>query len=643
MRLSAVFLAALVLPLAACNKPAQEPAKPGEPTVAAKAEHEEPAMSSHDPSSYAEPEKVVITHVALDLNVDFAKKVLAGSDTVDLDWKDPAATTLVLDTRALDIKSVEGFDAGAWTPLKFALADEDKILGSKLSITLPKQMSKVKITYATRPEASGLQWLPASLTMGKKTPFMFSQSEAIHARSWVPLQDTPGVRFTYEAHITTPKTVMAVMSADNDPKGERDGDYSFKMPQPIPSYLMAIAAGDLVFQETGPRSGVWAEPAMAPKAAKEFEDTEKMIAAAEGLYGQYRWGRYDILVLPPSFPYGGMENPRLTFATPTVITGDKSLVSLIAHELAHSWSGNLVTNSSWKDMWLNEGFTSYVESRITEQLYGRELSDMEAVIGQQEVLADMKDIPEKWQLLAQAPLEGVDPDEASSQVAYIKGKWFLSFLEERYGRATFDAFLRKWFDSHAFTSQDSAEFERFLMAELVDKNPGKATHEEIHEWLHAPGIPKFAKPATSARFDAVDEARTHWLAGHMKPADIDTSAWMTQEWVRFIEGMPKTLSNEQLAELDAAWHFTGTSNVEIAQRWYPLTIRSGYLAARPAIESFLMHIGRRKLVMPIYGALVATPEGKEFAKQVFAKARAGYHPITIATVEQTLASGLKPL
>jgi aminopeptidase N len=231
---------------------------------------------------------------------------------------------------------------------------------------------------------------------------------------------------------------------------------------------------------------------MAPKAAKEFEDTEKMITTAEGLYGPYRWGRYDILVLPPSFPYGGMENPRLTFATPTVIAGDKSLVSLIAHELAHSWSGNLVTNSSWKDMWLNEGFTSYVESRITEAVYGRELADMESVIEQHGLVEDMKQIPEKWQLLAQEPLAGVDPDEASSQVAYIKGKWFLEFLEQRYGRETFDAFLRKWFDSHAFTSQDSAEFERFLRAELIDKNPGKTTHEEIHEWMHSPGLPKFA-------------------------------------------------------------------------------------------------------------------------------------------------------
>src|SRR4249919_750946 len=415
-----VILFALVLPLAACNKPApQEPAKPGDPTVAVA--HEEPAMSSHDPSSYAEPEKVVVTQLDHNLNVDFAKKVLAGSTTLDLDWKDPAATTLVLDTRDLDIASAEAFDAGAWAPVKFKLADKDNILGSKLSITLPKQVSKVRINYASRPEASGLQWLAPSLTMGKKTPFMFSQSEAIHARSWVPLQDTPGVRFTYEAHITTPKDVMAVMSADNDPKAERDGDYSFKMPQPIPSYLMAIAAGDLVFAPVGERAGVWAEPAMAPKAAKEFEDTEKMITTAEGLYGPYRWGRYDILVLPPSFPYGGMENPRLTFATPTVITGDKSLVSLIAHELAHSWSGNLVTNSSWKDMWLNEGFTSYVESRITESLYGRELADMEKVIAQHGLAEEIKDIKPADQLLALAPLTGRDPDDALTSIAYIKG------------------------------------------------------------------------------------------------------------------------------------------------------------------------------------------------------------------------------
>ena len=635
MRIPTLILAAVLLPLAACQPVPDEPNKPAEPTVAQATS----VAPVHDVSSYAEPEKVVVKHLTLDLGIDFAKKVLAGSATLDLDWKDPAATTLVLDTRDLNIAKAEGYDGSAWQDLKFELAARDPVMGSKLSITLPKQMAKVRVSYSTSPEASGLQWLTPAMTLGKKTPFMFSQSEAIHARSWVPLQDTPGVRFTYDAHVTTPKDVMAVMSADNDPAAPRDGDYNFKMPQAIPSYLMAIAAGDLVFRPVSDRSGVWAEPAMADKAAKEFEDTEKMIVTAESLYGPYRWGRYDVLVLPPSFPFGGMENPRLTFATPTVIVGDKSLVSLIAHELAHSWSGNLVTNSSWKDIWLNEGFTSYVENRITEALYGRDMAVMENVISQHGLAKEMEKIKPDDQLLALAPLTGRDPDEALTSIAYIKGQWFLTFLEERYGRDTFDKFLRKWFDDHAFTSTDSAEFERFLNAELVAKNPGKTTEAELHAWLHEAGVPASAVAAKSARFDAVDEMRGHWLAGHAKPADLDTSKWGTQEWVRFLEGMPDTLSKAQLDELDAAYHFTGTANAEIAQRWYPLTVRSGYLAARPAIAEFLGRIGRRKLIMPTYGALAATPDGLKFAQEVFAKARLSYHPITTASVEQTLAAG----
>ncbi len=638
MRLPTLLFAAVLLLLAACQKPVpNEPTKPAEPTVS---QEQRPATSSHDVSSYAEPEKVVIKHLALDLGVDFAKKVLAGSATLDLQWKDPAANTLVLDTRDLTISKVEGSDDGKqWQALTHQLAERDPIFGSKLSIAMPEQLSKVRVSYSSSPEASGLQWLTPAMTLGKKTPFMFSQSQAIHARSWVPLQDTPGVRFTYEAHITTPKNVMALMSADNDPKAPRDGDYSFKMPQAIPSYLMALAAGDLVFRPISGRAGVWAEPAMAGKAAQEFEDTEKMIVAAEALYGPYRWGRYDILVLPPSFPFGGMENPRLTFATPTVIAGDKSMVSLIAHELAHSWSGNLVTNSSWKDIWLNEGFTSYVESRISESLYGKELPQMESVIGQHGLAKELKEIKPDDQILSLAPLTGRDPDEVLTAVAYIKGEWFLTFLEQRYGRETFDVFLRKWFDDHAFTSTDSDEFERFLKAELVDKSPGKMSDDEMHAWLHKPGIPAFATASKSPRFDSVDALRGQWLAGSLKPSAMDTSKWTTQEWVRFLEGMPEKLNAAQLAELDAAFHFNGTANAEIAQRWYPLTVRSGYLAARPAIGKFLGSIGRRKLIMPTYAALAATADGLVFAKEVFAMARVGYHPITIGSVEQTLAEG----
>lgn len=306
------------------------------------------AMADNDEHSYAQPDKVVIDDLALDLRLDFDTKTIAGTATYTLQWKDPAATQLVLDTRDLAIEQAEGEVDGQWQPLQFALAEKDATLGSKLSIETPQRPVKVRVTYRTSPGASGLQWLDPAMTEGKQLPFMFSQSQQIHARSWVPLQDTPQVRYTYSAHVTTRPDVMVLMSADNAPDAARDGDYTFRMPQRIPSYLMAIAAGDLVFKPISARSGVWAEPAMVDKATAEFADTEKMIATTEALYGPYRWERYDLLVLPPSFPYGGMENPRLSFITPTVIVGDKSLVSLIAHELAHSWSGNLVTFSSAK-------------------------------------------------------------------------------------------------------------------------------------------------------------------------------------------------------------------------------------------------------------------------------------------------------
>jgi len=347
-----------------------------------------------DEHSYAQPDKVRIRDLALDLAVDFDKRQLAGTATLGLEWLDKNQRELVLDTRDLAIAAVEARSGTRkFREVPHALAEPDERFGSKLTITLPRQYEQVRIRYATSPQASGLQWLSPAMTAGGKTPFMFSQSQAIHARSWVPLQDTPSVRFTYTARIRTPAEVMALMSADNAPDAVRDGDYRFSMPQAIPSYLMAIAAGDLVFKPISARAGVWAEPQTVDRAVKEFEDTEKMIQVTESLYGPYRWERYDLLILPPSFPFGGMENPRLSFITPTVIVGDKSLVSLIAHELAHSWSGNLVTNASWKDMWLNEGFTSYVENRIVEELYGKPRADMENVISRNGLLAQLEGLP----------------------------------------------------------------------------------------------------------------------------------------------------------------------------------------------------------------------------------------------------------
>jgi hypothetical protein len=332
-----------------------------------------------------------------------------------------------------------------------------------------------------------------------------------------------------------------------------------------------------------------------------------------------------------------MENPRLTFATPTVIVGDQSLVSIIAHELAHSWSGNLVTNSSWKDIWLNEGFTSYVENRIVEALYGKERADMEFVNSRNGLKAELVDVPVEQQVLMLPMRSGSDPEDALGSVAYDKGAWFLQFLEQRFGRELFDPFLRSWFDSHAFQSADSQQFVAFLKSELMAKKPGAVTDAEIAEWMTKPGIPSFAPQTVSPRFAAVDAAREDWLKRRVAARELDVGKWTTQEWVYFLEGMPKTLPAERLVELDQAFRFTGTGNGEIAQRWYPLSVRSEYFEARPAISLFLRKIGRRKLIMPTYEALAATPDGLAFATQVFAMARPGYHPITTASVEAVLA------
>ena len=593
--------------------------------------------AARDEHSYAEPDMVAVTHLALDLALDFGRKTLSGTATLDLDWRNPAATSLVLDSRQLRIDTIEAGDGATWATVQFELAPPDPVLGSKLTVTLGRQAPKVRLRYQTVPEASGLQWLTPAMTLGKKTPFMFSQSQQIHARSWVPLQDTTLVRFTYDAHISSPKEAMVLMSADNDPAAVRDGDYSFRMPQRIPSYLLAIAAGDLVFRPITDRAGVWAEPAMAAKAAAEFADTGRMMEATEQLYGPYRWDRYDILVLPPSFPYGGMENPRLTFATPTVITGDKSLVSLIAHELAHSWSGNLVTFATAKDAWLNEGPTSYVENRVIEALYGKARADMEKVILRNELKVEFTPANVALQPLAVRPGVLKDPDDNLTSTIYTKGAWFMQFLEERVGRAEFDTFLRAYFDHFAFQSVSTAQFAEYARSNLLERHPGKVSRAEFDAWLYQPGVPRTAPQTSAERFDAVDVGRKAWLeSGTIVPASV-TKQWTTQEWVHFIDGMPSTLTPTQISVLDAAYALTGTPNGEIAQRWYPLTIRSGYAAARPAIADFLSRIGRRKLVIPTYRALAQTPDGLRFAREVFAKARPGLHPITVGSVEAALA------
>jgi aminopeptidase N len=595
------------------------------------------AAYAADPHSYAQPDVVRVTHLDLDLKLDFTKRELDGQATLKLDWKNPKARSLVLDTRDLKIASIEAVAAdGKTSPLKYALAKRDKQLGSKLTIQAPKHPGQVRIVYTTVPEASGLQWLTPAQTADKKLPFMFSQSESIHARSWVPLQDSPAIRFTYKAHVSAPKEVRVAMSALNDARHPLDGDFSFEQPHPIPSYLLAIAAGDLQVKETGPRSAIYAEPSIVGKAAHEFEDTEKLIETTEKLYGPYAWGRYDILVLPPSFPYGGMENPNMTFATPTVLVGDKSLVSLVSHELAHSWSGNLVTSAAWRDIWLNEGFTTYVQGRITEAVYGKALADEEALLSARGLQKDLPDLPANLQKLAPDP-HGIGADDSLSDVPYSKGSWFLRTLEQRYGRDVFDAYVKGYFAHFAFQSITTEQMLDYLKPNLIDKYPGKMSWDEVKEWVYEPGVPKNAPLPDSPRFSAIDKERADFLAGTLDASKLDAKGWNTQEWMYFLDRLPDVAPLDKLKQLDAAWHLTGTPNAEIGMRWYSHAIAAGDKDVWPAAAEHMTRIGRLYLTLPLYKSLVATPDGHAFAQQVYDKAKAGYHPLTQQAVERVLA------
>ncbi len=587
--------------------------------------------------SYANPGDVRVRHIDLDWDVLFDQKTLRGTAVLTVERVSAnKQAPLILDSRALIITRVEtSTDGTNYAPATFTVGAVDKILGASLTVPLPEKATRVRIHYSTDPGASGLQWLDPSQTAGKKDPFVFTQSQAIHARSWIPLQDTPQVRVTYFARVRTPRNLLAVMSAENDPHTARDGDYQFTMRQPIPSYLIALAVGDLSFRALGPRTGVYSEPSVVEKAASEFSDTEKMVRATEKLYGPYRWGRYDLLILPPSFPFGGMENPRLTFATPTILAGDKSLVALVAHELAHSWSGNLVTNATWRDFWLNEGFTVYLEGRIQEAVYGKARAQMEAVLARRELEEEMATLDDRDEIL-HVDLKGRDPDAGFTGVPYEKGALFLRHLEATFGRARFDRFLRGYFDHFAFQSITTEQFLEYLRKNLLDRYPNLAARVPVDEWINKPGLPPSAPKAESQAFSLVERQAKSWLKGEVAAARIPVTKWTTQEWLHFLRSLPQQLERQKMAELDQAFRLTQSGNSEIAFQWLMMSIRNAYEPAYPRLEEFLTTIGRRKFIKPLYEELAKTPEGKERALLVYRRARPLYHPIAVTSIDDVL-------
>ena len=581
-------------------------------------------MDSHTLSNYHE---VQVNHAHLDLAVDFSNRILTGSVTLSFS-RISESNQLILDTKYLEIKEVlDQFGNN----LKFKFLEKDELLGIPLSVQLNDSTQSVKIFYTTTDKSEALDWLSAEQTAGKEFPFMYTQGQSIFTRSWIPIQDSPGIRVTYDAEITVPNGMLPVMSASNPQEYNSSNTYHFEMKQSIPPYLIALAVGNLAFKAIDDRTGVYAEPSMLPSCADELIDMGKMVNAAEELYGGYDWERFDVIVLPPSFPFGGMENPRLTFATPTIIAGDKSLTALIAHELAHSWSGNLVTNATWDDFWLNEGFTVYFERRIMEALYGKDYVEMLALLGFQSLERDLKALDPNLQRL-KLKLKGLHPDEGMSEIAYEKGYFFLRLIEETVGRDEFDVFLKNYFNDHKFQTIITEYFIGYLKDNLLIPSGSKIN---IDEWVYSAGLPENCPVISCSRFEAIDSL----LNLYQRKSDVailDAKNWSTHEWRHFIAGLHSETSKQQMKSIDEKFNLTQSGNSEILAIWFEQSIRFGYEGIDDALEQFLIRIGRRKFLVPLYQALSNTTSGKNRAKEIYEKARSNYHYVSYSTIDKIL-------
>lgn len=585
-----------------------------------------------DAHSYANFNDVRIKHLKLDLRVDFSEKTLDGKVDISIE-NYTKAKQLILDSKDLTIHKVLLEDS---IETSFSLGEKSEVFGQPLTVEVEPSTKVVSVYYTTSPDAEALQWLTPEQTLGKVHPFLFSQSQAILARSWVPCQDGPGVKFTYEASIKTDPNLIALMSAENGTTKNENGVYTFKMDQPISSYLLALTVGDLAFASTGRNSGVYAEPAMLEKSVWELNSMQSMIDSAEKLYGPYAWERYDVVILPPSFPFGGMENPRLTFATPTIIAGDRSLVALIAHELAHSWSGNLVTNETWNDFWLNEGFTVYFEQRIMEKIFGKPYEEMLTKLGMGELEATLKNLinegnSEDTHLYLD--LDGRNPDDGLTDVAYEKGRFFLQKLESVVGRERFDLFLKNYFEENKFKPMNTERFIANLNEHLLTPEEEQAVN--INAWVYGPGLPDNALIPYSEELDRVESSIAQYNNNQIKAEEIDISGYTTHHWLYFLRGL-KNLDSIKMHELDQNFNFTQTGNSEIACDWFKHCIDHQYEEAFPALNDFLIRVGRRKFLTPLYTRLAKSPQNKAWAKEVYQTARNGYHSVSYNTIDEVL-------
>lgn len=584
-------------------------------------------MTIHDPTSYADLSQGRIKHIDFHIRADFSTSTLAIWAVYHLDA--PCRGSLFLDSFKLDLHKAYTADR----VLGWEFDSHHELWGSRLHLKGLDGDDSFTLEFRTSPEARALQWLNAAQTLSGEHPFLFSQCQAINARSVFPCQDTPSVRFTFSAEMDVPQGLTAVMAAEQVEGNLGDGRFFFRMPQPIPSYLFALAAGHLEFRELGPRTGIYAEPQIIESAAWEFSENEDRMREAEKLLGPYLWGRYDLLVLPPSFPYGGMENPRLTFLTPTSILGTRGQTSLITHELAHAWTGNLVTNATWQDFWLNEGWTTYAETRITEIMEGRDAFLLNAVYDEKRLIEVMRRVGmDSPYTCLKVVTEDGDADNSGGIIPYYKGCFFLQECEYAVGRPRFDAFIQKYMQKFQFKSLTTEDFLEFLKLEL----PEIFEKVDVQQWVYKPGLPEARHRPQSDLYDAVQQVLTAYQQG-TRPTREQVAGWRRYQVLSFLQGLPAEIPMEDCSYLEQVLNLEKANDAAYFSYFYSACISSGYQQILPRVNAYLEKVGRMLYVLPIFRAIIQTEWSRSHARPLFEQIKTHHHQITVNMMQRLLA------
>lgn len=624
-----------------------------------------------DVNTYSNFEEIIQKNVELDVSIDFEKQQMYGTVQTEYEILNPSLNKIILDLHGPDISQInlitEDYDE---IPLEYEIYDknEDKeALGTPLIINLESlkkenndeyekifkdKLVTINIKFNTNEKCNGIQYLTKEQTHSKQYPFMFTQCEAIQCRTLFPCQDTPSVKAKYKVKtsIESPLTFLfgGIAKSHYSDSSTKKKIMLFEQNIPIPSYLVAFVAGDLEFAKISKRCGVWAERGLASKAANEFIDAEKYIEIAENyLNHPYEWQTYNILVLPFSFPFGGMENPNLTFVTPALLAGDRSMSNVIGHEISHSWTGNLVTNKNWANFWVNEGFTKFMERKLDKNLLGEDMSNLESIVGNNSLISAIKMYGEDSHFTSLSPdFSGIDPDDGFSTIPYEKGYQLLVYLEEKVGEDMFREIMSKYIDTFKYKSVDWTDFKQ-IYEEYVTEKMNRSNSRKIlnsidwNKWVTEKGFPSYKMEFKSKYTKEVEDLIGQFLDGKENPENALKifKEWHTNVKLTFLDEIKKDVKNfdeDLILKIKKELNLVEEYNDDVKALWYEITLDKKLDIEIENIKQFLQTHGRLKYLKPLYYGWINLD--LESARTFFDENKYLYHPISRRLIQNKFDS-----